>query len=261
VTERSFPGSHQDTIREQFTRQAIPFSTAPLIKDEEALKLLVDRSGVGPEDTVLDVACGPGIVACAFAQVCRQARGIDITPAMIERALDLRREKGLANVEFQVGDVLPLPYANGSFSIVACRFAFHHFIHPGAVLSEMKRVCSLGGKVILVDVMASPEPRKAAAFNQMEKLRDPSHVRALTLAEEMELFAETGLKAPKTAFYNMTCAVEGLLERSFPAPGDEQKVRRILTDSLLDDSLGMSARKEGNEIHVSYPIAILVGEH
>ena len=59
--------AHRDLIVEQFTKQAVPFSTAPGIRDEEALRLLVEFTGAGPEDTVLDVACGPGLVVCALA--------------------------------------------------------------------------------------------------------------------------------------------------------------------------------------------------
>src|SRR6185369_10253048 len=139
--------THHDLIRDQFTKQAIPFATAPGIKDEEALKLVVDFTGAGPDDTVLDVACGGGLVVCAFASVVRHATGIDLTPAMIERARALQQEKGLTNVTWRLGDVLPLPFADGSFSIVTSRFAFHHFLDPGAVLAEMKRVCAPGGRV------------------------------------------------------------------------------------------------------------------
>ena len=58
----SKPSEHQNEILDQFTRQATPFATAPGIRDEAALRLIVECSGAGPEDTVLDVACGPGLV-------------------------------------------------------------------------------------------------------------------------------------------------------------------------------------------------------
>jgi len=61
--------SHRDRIVDQFTRQAVPFSTAPGILDEDALSLLVAAAGAGRDDTVLDVACGPGLVVSAFARV------------------------------------------------------------------------------------------------------------------------------------------------------------------------------------------------
>src|SRR5215467_9411991 len=130
--------THRDSILDQFTRQAIPFSTAPSIKDELALTLLIEFSGAGPDDTVLDVACGGGIVVCAFARVVRHATGIDLTPAMIERARALQAEQALSNVAWRQGDVLPLPWPDGSFSIVTSRFAFHHFLEPAAVLAEMR---------------------------------------------------------------------------------------------------------------------------
>src|SRR5437667_10514572 len=114
--------THKDSILDQFTRQAVPFTTAPSIKDEAALRLLVESSGAGPDDTVLDVACGGGLVVCAFARVVRHATGIDLTPAMIERARALQAERGLGNVTWRLGDVLPLPFAGGSFSLVTSRF-------------------------------------------------------------------------------------------------------------------------------------------
>src|SRR5262245_10680877 len=129
--------SHTDTIVDQFTKQAVPFATAPSIRDEQTLRLLVEFAGAGPGDSVLDVACGPGLVVAAFARVAARVTGIDVTPAMIESAREHQRACGLSNVEWRVGDVLPLPYPDGAFSIAVCRFAFHHFPDPLAVLREM----------------------------------------------------------------------------------------------------------------------------
>src|SRR5262245_43403014 len=108
--------THRERILDQFTRQAVPFSTAPGIKDDRALALLVEASGAGPHDAVLDVACGPGLVVAAFARVVRHATGIDVTPAMLLRARELTA--GLANVTLDQGDVQALPYPDGTFSIV-----------------------------------------------------------------------------------------------------------------------------------------------
>lgn len=252
--------THQDLILDQFTKQVIPFATAPGIKDEEALKLVVECAGAGPNDTVLDVACGPGLVVCAFAQRVRHATGIDLTPAMIEHARTLQQTKGLTNVSWQVGDVQPLPYADASFSIVASRYAFHHFLDPEAVLAEMKRVCTPGGAVAVIDVTASPDPAKAAAYNRMEKLRDPSHVRGLTLVELEALFERATLSILRKKFYRVEFDLEDTLQRSFPNPGDVDVVRQIFLDTLENDGLGMNARRTGDRIRYDYPIAVLVAE-
>ena len=250
--------THHDSILDQFTRQAIPFSTAPSIKDEVALKILVEASGAGPDDTVLDVACGGGLVVCAFARVVKHATGIDLTPAMIERATQLQREKGLTNVTWKLGDVLPLPFPDGSFSIVTSRFAFHHFLDPSAVLAEMKRVCAPGGKVVVAD--SAPTPEKAAAFNAMEKLRDPSHVRALPLAELKDLYRRHGLPEPRHTPYRLESDLESLLARSFPNPGDDDTIRTLFRASLADDALGINTRREGELIVYGFPVAVLVAE-
>jgi len=249
---------NREAILDQFTRQAVPFSTAPGIRDEEALRRLVTASGAGPADTVLDVACGPGLVAAAFARVARHVTGIDLTPAMIERARALASERGLVNVTLQIGDVRPLPYDDGTFSLVVSRFAFHHFPDPGAVLREMARVCAPGGRVVVADTAVSPDPARAAAFNRMERLRDPSHVRALSLAELAGLFEAAGLPMPAVTRCEVRAEVEGLLSRSFPAPGDADRIRALFEDSLADDALGVGARRFDGAIHFAYPVAILV---
>src|SRR5215471_15226921 len=93
--------THQDLILDQFTRQATVFSTAPAIADEDALRMIVDAARPSAADNLLDVACGPGLVVCAFAPHVREASGIDVTPAMLERARKLAAEKRLSNVSWR----------------------------------------------------------------------------------------------------------------------------------------------------------------
>jgi ubiquinone/menaquinone biosynthesis C-methylase UbiE len=249
--------NHQDLILDQFTRQATVFSTAPSITDEGALQMLVAAARPGPDDTVLDVACGPGLVVCAFAPQVREATGIDATPAMLERARKLAAEKGLANVSWRQGDVYSLPFADGSFTIVTTRFSFHHFLEPAKVLGEMVRVCAPQGRIVVVDDYASDDPVKAAAFNQLEKLRDPSHVRCLTLSELKRVFPEVGLPEPEADFYDLRSTVRSLLARSFPNPGDDVKIIEMFKASAADDRLGIPIRIDAEEMHFAYPVAIL----
>ncbi len=249
--------THQSLIRDQFTRQATPFSTAAPIADQGALRLIVEAAAAGPADTVLDVACGGGIVVCGFAPHVRHATGIDMTPAMLERARALAAEKGVANVSWQEGDVAHLPYPDGAFTIVVTRFAVHHFPDPAAVFAEMVRVCAPGGRVVVVDTCASPDPAKATEFNRLELLRDPSHVRALPLAELKGLYAAAGLGEPRVAFTELRDTVDHLLERSFPNPGDDRQIRELFAASLADDRLGIPIQKKADQLEYAYPVAIL----
>jgi SAM-dependent methyltransferase len=252
--------THSDLIRDQFTRQATPFSTAAPIANEDALKMVVEATGAGPNDTVLDVACGGGIVVCGFAPHVRHATGIDMTPAMLERARKFAAEKGLANVSWQEGDVTRLPYPDGAFTIVVTRFAVHHFPDPAAVFAEMVRVCAPGGRVVVVDTCASADPEKAAEFNRLELLRDPSHVRVLPLTELQSLFRAAGLGEPRASFTELRDTVTNLLARSFPNPGDDKKIVELFARSIDDDRLGIPVRRVGDQIDYAYPVVILAAQ-
>jgi ubiquinone/menaquinone biosynthesis C-methylase UbiE len=249
--------THQARILEQFTRQATPFSTASPITDANALRMIVDAADPRPGDRVLDVACGGGLVVCAFAPHVRHATGIDMTPAMLDRARQLAAEKAIANVSWDRGDVGCLPYDDGTFAIVVTRFSMHHFLDPLAVMREMVRVCAPGGRVVVVDMYASDDPAKAAEWNRAEQLRDPSHVRCLTLPELKRLFGAAGLGEPRASFYELRDEIRNLLARSFPNPGDDVKIIAMYAASAEDGRLGIPVRRTGERIDYAFPIAIL----
>jgi len=249
--------SHDARIVAQFTKMAEAFSSSPPIVDREALDLLLEETGASGSDLSLDVACGAGVVACHFASVVRSATGIDITPAMIEKARALQAKAGLANVQWDVGDVKHLPYADNSFSIVTSRYAFHHIPEPGRVLQEMVRVCQAGGMVAVADICVSEDPRKAERFNELEKLNDPTHFRALPLSEHLALFHRAGMSEPKVARYKL----DFTLSRMQKALGYSVEAARATEErvraSIHEDMLGTDSRFEGDETIFSYPIAVL----
>lgn len=250
--------SHTTRILDQFTRQAVPFSQSPSVSNQKALEFIVSSAEAGPDDTVLDVACGPGLLVCAFARMVRHATGIDLTPAMLEQAQKLQQEQGLTNVSWQQGDVTQLPYADAHFSIVSSRFVFHHLEDPLVVLKEMARVCRPGGRIVVADI--APAPEKAEALNAEERLRDPSHVRAMPETELRGLLRQARLPEPTAGHYRVECDLDDLLSRSFPNSGDEQRIRKMFADSIAGDALGLNTRAEDGKIFYSFPVAVLVSE-
>jgi len=254
----STQAAHTSAIVDQFTKQADAFAEKHCSHDT-ALRLLLETSGVTDQDTVLDVACGPGLVACAFAQVAQHVTGVDITPAMIDRAKRLQAEKGLHNLTWDIANVEALPYDDAAFSLVVSRYTFHHFINPRAVLAEMKRVCTPGGKVVVIDV--APDADQVDAYNHVERLRDPSHARAMPAAELLGLMRDAGLTNLKTQAYAWEVELEKQLASSFPNPGDADTLRQMFVDDLTANRLGMGTHKRGDQIYIAYPTLIIVGEH
>ena len=243
----------QETIIDQFTKQAIHFAKLP--GHAAADQLLIEMADAQPEGDVLDVACGPGLVACAFAPHVRQVTGIDLTPAMIDQARALQAKRELANVEWHVGDVTTLPFPAGRFDVVLTRYSLHHFVDPQAVIAEMIRVARPGGRILLADLVLPPE--KAAAYDQVERWRDPSHVRVLSQAELQSLVS--GLTNVRFSGYQFELRLEQLLAGSFPNPGDAERVRQAFEADVGMDRLGVGARRVDGSVQIAYPIAVVVG--
>ena len=63
---------HKTKIREEFTRQASAYAATPSITDPERLRRLVEAVHPAAQAHVLDVATGPGYLAMAFAERCRE---------------------------------------------------------------------------------------------------------------------------------------------------------------------------------------------
>jgi ubiquinone/menaquinone biosynthesis C-methylase UbiE len=249
---------HNEQIIDQFTKQAIPFTQNAAHSAEYAVKRLVTLSNVSKKDTVLDVACGSGLVSCELAKIAHHIIGIDITPAMIEQANLLKQEKNLNNIKYEIGDVAHLSYVDASFSIVVTRYSFHHLVDPSSVLSEMKRVCMRKGRVVVID--ATPASDKADMYNYVEKLRDPSHVKALTFAELQEMFKEIDLTIINTDSFRVEMDVERLLQASFPNPEDIYKIRQLFIEDVQNNILGVNSHYVGTEIHFTFPTSMIIAQ-
>ncbi len=123
----------------------------------------VDRLGLKPGDSVLDVACGTGNLSIPAARNGSVVTGVDIAPELLEQARAIAKAEGL-NAEFDLGDAESLPYAEGSFDAVISMFGAMFAPRPELVASEMKRVCRSGGSI----AMANWTPR--GFIGQMFKL-------------------------------------------------------------------------------------------
>jgi hypothetical protein len=122
----------------------------------------------------------------------------------------------------------------------------------------MVRVCAPDGTIVVVDAYAPEDPAQADVYNQVERLRDPSHARALSLTELQGLFGQVGLPEPRTTLYELPVEVRDLLARAFPNQGDHAKIIEMFKESADNGRLGMPVRLDGQNIHVTYRAAIIV---
>lgn len=246
---------HNKDIVEQFSKQARAYSA--MAPHHDALERLITMTSACEGDTVLEIACGSGIVACEFAKYTKQVTGIDMTPGMLDQARKFQAKQALDNLTWDLGDVESLPYGDHSFSIVVSRFGFHHFLDPFKVLSEMKRVCTQDGMVLVVDV--SLPDSKIDSYNEMERNRDCSHVAALSWTQFSELFEKVGFKKLHTDGYSMRIELQEQLRASFPR--DVGALEAMILSDVGMDNLGIKVTEENGTHFLHYPIHIFAAQN
>jgi SAM-dependent methyltransferase len=116
----------------------------------------VRHAGLGPGEVVLDVGCGAGIDALIAARrVVPDGRviGIDMTPAMLNRARHHAAAMKIENVEWREGLMEALPLPDGSVDVVLCNGVLNLSTRKSRALAEMRRVLRPGGRLALADLV------------------------------------------------------------------------------------------------------------
>jgi arsenite methyltransferase len=117
-------------------------------------------------ERVVDVGCGAGIDSLIAAKKVGpggRVIGVDMTPAMLEKARRAANETGLANVEFREGYAEALPVGEGWADVVISNGVLNLMPDKAAVLEEMSRVLKPGGRLQIGDILvqkAVPESAK-----------------------------------------------------------------------------------------------------
>jgi len=181
----------KNLIREQFGANATSYVDSKVHARGSSLTRLTELIQAQPEWQALDIASATGHTAFLFAPHVQQVRSTDITPEMLDLAREQAKERGLTNVIVEHADAEALPYDDGSFDLVTCRIAPHHFGDIPKFISEAYRVLRSGGLFAVVDNVVPPGPA-GDYINAFEKLRDPSHGRCLSVDEWVTGYQEAG---------------------------------------------------------------------
>lgn len=241
-----------ELVREQFNKQAEAYEKLAIVTNRALLDQMVSLSGARAGDRVIEVACGPGFVAMAFAEKGAIVTGVDITERFLDHARAEAGRRRLSRVWFVAGNVEALPTPSDSFELAVCRFAFHHFGNPNRVLAEMKRVTRSGGRLLILDMIASENPAWADYHNRVERLCDPSHVRALAASEFERMFAESSLgilrKIPRETSYGLA----EWMAHGGPSEKNRAAIIALMEASAERDCSGLKVRRENGEIRFSH---------
>ncbi len=241
--------AQKEQVRNVFTHQADSYAANKPAMDRVSYEWMLKLSWVQPSDRVLDVATGPGFIALLFAEHAQYVTGMDLTRALLEKAKGFQRERGLANVNFLEGDVEFLPFAEGTFNLVTCHKAFHHFPRPEQVLRELHRVLKKGGRLVLGDTLSSEDPKKSELHNRLERMRDSSHVKMYPLSRLQLMIERAGFKIEDVAKFHDERDFETWMKTITPPQEIIEKIRHIMLDSVEEDRTGQRLRVEDGKLY------------
>lgn len=183
------------SAREQFDRQAAHYDRQWNDWNRESLDWMLSRAELQGMERVLDVATGTGFTALAFAPLAGEVTGLDVSTGMLAEARVRAARAGIENVTFEEGAAEALLFPDGSFDVVTCRIAAHHFTDVDRFLAGTARVLAPGGRFLLADTtVPEGEPEAGEWQNEVERLRDPSHVRNLSPVEWRRRVEAAGLR-------------------------------------------------------------------
>jgi ubiquinone/menaquinone biosynthesis C-methylase UbiE len=241
---------HSERVERAFSQQAAAFEDPRFNRLFTAdSEWLFERLALTGDDLVLDVAAGTGHVARQLAPSVRAVVAVDATVAMLAQG----RARGVPNVILLRADAAALPFHDASFDVVVSRFAVHHFEEPAIQLAEMRRCVKPRGRLAVADLVA--DPAAADTQNRLERLRDPSHTRMLTVADLAALVGTDDVEVR-----DVVRPLAPWLAQTQTAPEAADQIRDALRAELQGGPpTGLRPRDVAGELHFTHTMASLIG--
>jgi ubiquinone/menaquinone biosynthesis C-methylase UbiE len=217
-------------VRAQFGKTAAAYVSSATHASGDDLERLVAIAAARSSDLALDLGCGVGHTLRRIAPLVAFAVGADATLEMIQAGR--ASVVDAPNAAFAQSDAAALPFADATFDVATCRLAAHHFSDAAGAFREVARVLRPGGRFVLVDNYAPDDPALDAFINELETLRDASHVRNHTIAGWRTLLEDAGLRTSvESELMTTKLTTDAWLERSQTPADRAAEVRRRLRDA------------------------------
>lgn len=226
----------------QFGRSAEDYLTSQVHADSSALQELVEM--VKPNGgKVLDVGTGAGHMAFAIAPYVDEVVAFDLTQEMLGVVARESSAKGLNNISILQGDAQKMNLNEDEFDGVSCRVAAHHFPHVVSFVSEVRRVLKPGGWFLLVDTICPEDFSAAQMIDEIETLRDPSHIHNLMQSEWEELLMKNNFTVSATAIRRKNLNFDAWVTRMRVPEKDIETLRDLIENSSGEARLYLNPRE------------------
>ena len=175
-------------------------------KTHQKLKRIVS-SLIEPDDTVLECACGTGLLSAVIAEKCRQLTATDFSEKMLKKAE--KNCRAFRNITYAQADITALPCPDSSFDKVVAANVIHLLDNPLAALSELNRVCKDGGMLIIPTYMNKDDKGKTNGFSGAVGKAGADFKRQFTVESYRQFFLDAGYPDVKVSLADgrIPCAV------------------------------------------------------
>ena len=242
--------------KEQFNNQAKFYSSSKTFSAGESLDILSNLFNKKKFKSGLDIGTGAGFAAFELSKSCEKVEATDISEGMINEAKKIMKERKINNLNFNICSAEELKYSDKEFDIVTCRTAAHHFLDVEKFCSEVHRVLKDEGEFIIVDTITSDQIKLNNWHQEVELIRDKSHIKNLSLIEWKNI-----LKISKFSFLDIiqsrvTMNLNDWMERS----GTSDKDKKILKDKFQNSDEKIKSffgiKILNNDISFYWPVGI-----
>jgi len=256
-------------VQEQFGANAAAYVNSKVHAKGQSLAQLVSLLKPADNWRVLDIASGTGHTAFTFSPYARQVIASDLTFEMLLLSAVERRTRNADNVLLLAADAEGLPFRNQCFNLVTCRIAAHHFPDVSRFVREAARVLVPEGRLAIVDNVV-PESRYhskkrrqitdvAGYINAYEKLRDPSHIRCLSIFDWRQHFEQAGFSMIYQETTRKNMDFQEWADRMDVTMENQTRLRVMLLQSPASVSEFFEPVITGNKIEFSLQEAIMIG--
>ena len=218
-----------EPVQKQFGRTAAAYVDSATHARGEDLDRIVALATEHGGERIVDVGTGVGHTLRRLAPAFRSAVGVDATRQMLDAGRGVLAGASVTHALLVQANAAALPIASRSADVVTSRLAAHHFADAASAFREIARILRPAGLFVLVDNYAPDEPELDRFINEVETLRDPSHVRNHTVAGWRQLLEHAGLRTTVDSDTSVTkLTTEDWLERSQTPADRAEEVRRRL---------------------------------
>ena len=205
-------------------------------------------------DAALDCGCGAGQLAFSLAPVVATIEAIDDDAGVLKEAERLAAELHVGGIIFRRADLRALPYSAGRFSLVVGYRVLHLQADPAAILREMARVLSGGGRIVVDEPLVDESTDRH--FNELARLREPAHWRHYRVEEYEELFRECGLRVTEIRQVRRSVDLDYWIEAAQTPVRNAEMIRERVRSLPVPVQAAMDVTFADRRVSFSYGVLV-----